>query len=410
MTRLEEILLARELRASRQAELLSKNNCTLICFTMNIPGEDKNSRLVQYAFRYGLQLLKSKFGEPVLTVPSTAAGPEAYFLSSLPPQSVKDITTELETSCSLGRVFDVDVLDPDGHKLSRSSRRSCILCGKPVDHCVKAGTHLVAEARAKIDSVIQEFAADHLSQAAVQALLDEVHLTPKPGLVDMDGSGAHADMDAKLFEKSAESLRDYFRTSVMIGLKSQSCMPLLQAAGLAAEKTMFAATGGINTHKGAIYAFGLILGAMGNHLSFGAEIFSTAAQLAASGADSVESTHGDCVRKTVGCCGARFEAEQGFPHAVQAYHILRNTGNPFRALLHLMGTVPDTNILYRGGQEGLDYMQSAANALADTPDAALPQKLRNLDRELIRRNLSPGGCADLLALSIFLKETDWIWQ
>ena len=410
MTKTDEILLAREERMMRQNRLLAENRKTLICFTMNIPGEEKQSPLVLLAFHCGRQLLMNELPtEPAGTF-LTAAGPEAYFLCEKDPQCVKNTTCRIESSLPVGRLYDLDVFTAEGEKLSRPQRRTCFICGKPVDVCVKSGEHSVQQARDKADEILSDFAADYLADCAVSSLLDEVHLTPKPGLVDERNSGAHDDMDISLFEKSAVSLRDYFHSAVKIGLAERNCMPCLQAAGLQAEKTMYAATNGINTHKGAIYAFGLILGAMGRRLSFGDELFSAAAQLAENGVAISENSHGEQVRRTTAGCGARFEAESGFPHARQAYDVLCETGNSHRALLHLMNTVQDSNVLYRGGTEGLALVQKLACDAMNVDDSQLPALLDNMDAVLMKRRLSPGGCADLLALALFLKKTDWIWN
>ncbi len=410
MTRTEQILLAREERAVRQKHLLESNRKTLLCFTMNIPGEEKISPLVLLAFHRGMDILMRELPTEPAGYFVTAAGPEAYFFCGKDPQHTKEITCEIETSLPIGRLFDLDVFSPDGKKLSRSQRRPCIICGKSVDICAKSGEHTVQQARNKADEILTDFVTDYLADCAVTSLLEEVHLTPKPGLVDERNAGAHSDMDLSLFEKSAEALRDYFASAVRIGLAERNCMPNLQAAGLHAEQTMYAATGGINTHKGAIYAFGLILGAMGQQISFGEELFSTAAELATNGVAKCENSHGEQVRRTISACGARCEAESGFPHAKDAYDVLCKTGSPHRALLHLMKTVQDTNVLYRGGAEGLVLVQKLACDALGADEGQLPAVLDEMDTILTNHRLSPGGCADLLALALFLKKTDWIWK
>ena len=108
-----------------------------------------------------------------------------------------------------------------------------------------------------------EFAQEHLSSLAVDALLAEVRLTSKPGLVDARNFGAHSDMDLALLEKSARSLAPFFHQAVQPGMYSPDCMPALQEAGLQAENEMFSATGGVNTHKGALYSLGLLCATIG---------------------------------------------------------------------------------------------------------------------------------------------------
>lgn len=411
MTTMELILQAREERAARQQELLKEHKKTLVCFTMNIPGEEKDSGLIRFAFFRGLDLLQEALNgaEPCEAL-LTDAGPEAYFLTDLAPETVKELTIGIETSMPVGRLFDMDVFAADGTKISRNQRRCCMICGDLVDVCAKSKKHTIEEARKMADEMLQNYAAEFLADAAVESLLAEVHLTPKPGLVDEENTGAHSDMDIALFEKSAEALHEYFKTAVILGLEDESCMVKLQPAGVEAEKTMLNVTGGINTHKGAIYAFGLILSAIGSHISFGSEIFSTASLLASEGVLPQENTHGTQVRMKFRRCGARHEAEEGFPNAISAYNILCETENPYRALLWLMASVPDTNVLYRGGADGLVYVQELAKKTQALPDDSLLDGIREMDKKLTEHHLSPGGCADLLALGLFLQKTEPVWN
>lgn len=410
MNHLELILQAREERAARQQEYL-KNKQTLICFSMNIPGEIKDSSLIRIAFTYGIELLQDIFGEENFQEALISdAGPEAYFLTDRTASETKDLTMQAETSLPVGRLFDMDVFSADGEKLSRPTQRKCFICGDDFDTCVKTRKHSTEEARDEADLILTDFTASYLADLAVASLLEEVRLTPKPGLVDASNNGAHKDMDIALFEKSSHALHSYFKTAVLLGMESEECMAKLQAAGLEAEKTMYAATNGVNTHKGAIYAFGLILASIGAHISFGREIFSTASLLASEGILPQQETHGSQVRTRFRRCGARFEAEEGFPNAISAYNILCETNNPYRALLWLMASVQDTNVLYRGGADGIVFLQELAKKTQELDDEHLRDGLIEMDKKLTEYNLSPGGCADLLALGIFLQKTEFIWN
>ena len=249
-----------------------------------------------------------------------------------------------------------------------------------------------------------------LAEQAVSALLDEVHLTPKPGLVDLRTNGAHSDMRVALFEKSAEVLRPYFVTAANLGASRENTMPELQAAGLEAEKAMFFATGGVNTHKGAIYAFGIMISALASCAALGSEPFSIAAMLAENGKAPEGNTHGNIVRRKHKRCGARQEALEGFPNALSAYNVLQESGSFHRALLWLMASMPDTNLLYRGGIDGLTFVQEESKKLLHLPDDKLIAAMERFDDVLIEKNLSPGGSADLLALAILLQKTESIWN
>ena len=216
-------------------------------------------------------------------------------------------------------------------------------------------------------------------------------------------------MDVPLFLKSAASLVPYFKAAVLLGLKDAGMEPL-QAAGLDAEHAMFAATNGVNTHKGMIYSMGLLLYGMGKALSFGGDAVEHAAALARSDAEerlshakSERDTNGAKVYSEHGARGAVGEAADGFFHALYCTDRLeahKASGNPGAlALLDVMMILNDTNLLHRGGAEGLRFVQERAKAIAFLPESERVAAMTALDGEMIERNLSPGGAADVLALA-----------
>lgn len=402
---LEQVLLARDRRVQRQRELL-RGGGTLLSFTMNIPGPVKNTALVRLAFRAALEALPRAWTPLHRELSSGPAGPEALLLYDLPPETVKAACLRMEETPPIGRLYDLDVIGPDGEKLSRPTERRCLICGGPVTVCSRSRAHGLEALRAGTLTLLQDFAAEHLSALARQALLDEVALTPKPGLVDSRNSGAHRDMDLPLFHRSADALEPWFRRFVRAGMAGES-PAALQAMGRQAEAAMLTATGGVNTHKGALYSFALLLSALGRCLVDGGDPFALAAQTAAA-LPPAQGTHGSAVRAL--CPGVRQEALEGFASARQMRWILEETG-PLRALLWAMEHTADSTLVYRGGLEGLRHVQSRARRLLTLPDEALPQAVERLDDELIARNLSPGGSADLLALALFLRAArpeDWL--
>ena len=410
---LQEVLDAREARAAAQRRLLSKHHRPLLCLTMNIAGPVKRWGTVDLAFRAAEGELDRRLAGRVAekTVTDAATGLECIWACDLPAPELKALAMELETSRPVGRLYDLDVIGTDGNKLSRPTPRTCLVCGGPAAPCARSRAHGLDAILAATNTLLSDFAADYLAEAAVQALVDEVDLTPKPGLVDQRNTGAHRDMDLPMFHRSAQALAPYFREAVALGLASDDCMPALQRAGLQAEETMLTATGGVNTHKGSIYAFGLVLAALGGVLARGGDVFARGAALAAAGLPPSENTtHGTQVQGRYGARGARGEALAGFPHGRMAWSALRQQGgNPLPALLTLLSQVEDTNLLYRGGSEGLSFVQQEAAAiLAGPPEAYIP-RLEELDSACITRNLSPGGCADLLALGLLLYRTEPIW-
>lgn len=253
-----------------------------------------------------------------------------------------------------------------------------------------------------------------IAEMAVSSLQSEALLTPKPGLVDRRGPGSHADMDLEMLLRSAESLRAAFAALALAGsqrLAGQVLRDRVGVIGRAGEAAMLEATGGVNTHRGALWTVGLLVtgaGATANEL----EILGVAAALAGtpdSAAVSRRPSHGQIAMRAYGVRGAAGEAAAGFPGiartALPALRASRSRGEDddraqLRALLALIASVDDTCVLHRGGRPALDWMQRSAGRV---------QRARRFDSALARfagrasrRGLSPGGSADLLAGAIFL--------
>lgn len=400
---LEQMLLARDRRASRQAALLSRYGRPVISFTMNIAGPVKDSPLIRYAFRSGLrqlealpcaQLCREAIFEPT--------GPEALLVyETQDARLLKAFCIRLESEGEAGRLFDLDVLDANGEKLSRETGRTCLVCGGPVSVCSRSRAHGLEAITARTRTILEAFAAETLGEMAENALLAEVHFTPKPGLVDEANNGAHRDMDVPLFERSAHALRPCFEEFVRLGIQGAS-PAALQQAGVRAEQAMFAATGGVNTHKGAIYSGALLLHAAGRLLSGEEEgnLCELAAQTAAA-IPAPTGTHGAAVRAQ--CGGIRTEAVSGYPTAQAVLRQLRQSG-PLDALLLSMSRLDDSTLWHRGGAEGAQLVRSRAADILAAPASEREARTRRLDAELIERNLSPGGSADLLAMAFFLEK------
>lgn len=259
-----------------------------------------------------------------------------------------------------------------------------------------------------------------IAALARQALVAEAELTPKPGLVDRRGSGAHNDLSLELMVRSASALEPYFASMGKVAEGSHLTHELRQelaAIGRAAERAMLNATQGSNSHKGAIWTLGLLVAAVARTESQNAKEITEDAGSIARIPDRLQLeliTHGDTVRNRYGSGGAREEASNGFPHIMRnglpTLCQKREAGLPeevcrLDSLLSLMSELDDTCLLYRGGFEGLQSAQSGARAVLNAGGYGCPEgraQMRNLDRVLSTRQISPGGSADLLAATIFL--------
>ena len=402
MATLNDILQARDARQREQQRLLRRWGCTLVCFTMNIAGAEKRSALIDYVFDRGrdslLHQLPALFSQTI----RRPAGNEFYLVSPLPAPDVKRICLSLEDS-AVGRLYDMDVLTPEGDKLSRAEPRRCLLCERPAFLCAHDAKHGQSAVIEETQRRLRAFAADALAASAVQALRDEVCLTPKPGLVDAGNSGAHSDMSLPLFLASAEALRPYFHFCAATAMETPDCMRLLQEAGKEAERVMLRVTGGINTHKGSIYSLGLLTAAAGAVLCHGRSLYEQAAAYARAGAKPDATSNGSLALSRYSGRGARQEAEEGYPLAQKAVRLLRLGFPPEELVLYLILECQDTNVLHRGGMDGLRFARCWAKRVLSAEPARRPALLADMDRAMIARNLSPGGCADLLATAFFLR-------
>ena len=258
-----------------------------------------------------------------------------------------------------------------------------------------------------------------LANLAVSSLISEIELTPKPALVDERGSGAHTDLSAELMRCSARSLRGSFELIALASFRqipSQSLREKLGAIGRCAEQSMLRTTAGINTHRGAIWAFGLLVSAASMGSNSPKALANRAGELARLPDWNAprEESHGWNAIRRYKMSGAREEARAGFPHviafALPMLHRSRRLGASetearLNALLAIMTSLDDTCLLHRGGLRALHAARRGAAAVLGVGGTATVRGwklLQQLEDDLIALNASPGGCADLLASTLFL--------
>jgi triphosphoribosyl-dephospho-CoA synthetase len=265
----------------------------------------------------------------------------------------------------------------------------------------------------------EEQIARYYAKVAVTSLYHEVALYPKPGLVSFIDSGPHHDMNGQLFFKSLLGLRHYFYLISLRSIqgKSQSELVIL---GRQAEDKMLATTGGVNTHKGAIFALGILCASIAKLTSQKVEFSLENLQQAIikdwahylQNHHQTENSHGELMKKKYRLTGAKEMAIKGYEPVFNVFKelsSLRMTDNEFYGLLAfkaLLLCVDDTNIIYRAGLEGLKFArESVIDAIfPDDKQRSMTEAIK-LHKEFSKRNISPGGVADMLGMIYFLKQS-----
>lgn len=290
---------------------------------------------------------------------------------------------------------------------------------------------------------------------AALSLEGEARLTPKPGLVDSANTGAHKDMDLNTFLTSAAALEPFFVEYAAAGLNLGSASPAALAnearyIGIRAEQAMFSATGGINTHKGANFTFALVLAATGALIADGTKLPFSAADsermlelVSAMGAELLDRdtrsllartklqggsesslSNGERIYLAQGLKGVRGEAAQGYPLLAQVFmpyvreqkdELATKEGARvvlLHALVKLMASLEDTNVVHRGGMNALTRHLAYCQELdrEELPADQLIAALDTYNDELVATNVSPGGAADLLSLGIFFAQLEGLYN
>ena len=257
-----------------------------------------------------------------------------------------------------------------------------------------------------------------LAKIAVRSLYFEIKAYPKPGLVSFVDAGAHQDINGETFYRSLFALRHYFYQISKEGLIEHSFCRLKHKA-IEAEQHMLRTTQGINTHRGAIFALGILCVSV-MRLMQKNERFTPGdlhQQLLkdwpvhfAEHRGNPDS-HGATVRREHQVVDARQMAMRGYDKVFDVLPafmaVFVETQCLDSACLYaysaLLIGVDDTNILYKKGKSGLDYAQrSAGEILAISCLQARRQKALELHHLFSAQGISPGGVADLVGVLLFL--------
>ena len=433
---LDDILAARDARAARQQAMQAAGG-VLLSLTLVAPGAVKRSPLLDAIFAAALDAIRPLVDDARARIEAVDdSGHHALYLLDGDAHDWKKRVIALENRAPLARLWDIDIIGGNGNPVSRRELglppRRCLLCDDDAKTCARERRHSIGELQADIARRYRlHQQAQAIAETMRDALITEATLTPKAGLVDAAHNGGHDDMNLALFLHSADAIAPYLGDCAATGMTfagapaSPAILAAIRPIGLAAEAAMRAATGGVNTHKGAIFAFGLTAAALGKRLAeqHAATLADVQADVRALCAEILaELRQGDCDSAGKrgyarhGISGARGEAASGFAtvraHALPLYQQeLATDGNERRALLAalvaLYAANDDSTTLARVGLDGLRAHQHwARTLLADratlADEARLSDAIAAYARNCAAKRLSAGGSADLLALTAWL--------
>jgi holo-ACP synthase/triphosphoribosyl-dephospho-CoA synthase len=437
---LNELLTAREEREGIRKRLAKTNRLT-VSLNLNVPGFPKTGGVYSQFFKVVKQeltnwLLANRLhlncAEEVQV--EHAAG-DFYIVpvvsESMQPEQLKTITEGFEENHQLGRFIDVDVTNSESQFISSGKSKACFYCGQfsAID-CMRSKRHSLEELRNHQLRLIQEYVShqqlEDLSRKvvskAIRAILYEVSLTPKPGLVCPLSNGVHTDMDYRMFIDSTSVISTRFTELFKQGANCTDdelsrALPIIRTIGLLMEHDMFAITEGVNTQKGIIFLMGISLFSAGyvarktgsfNQLLFKETVKTICWQLVereTTGMNSHPQTHGELCYQKYRVGGIRHEAEEGFPtvfqHGLPVLEREKSTGKDSlsMALLAIMAELNDTNVLYRAGDGVLNQLKTLCSEAAKT---FTEEKYQQIIDFCLHHRISPGGSADLLAITVFI--------
>ncbi len=454
---LQKILTDREERfALRQA--MTKRGLASVSLNFNIPSYPKTSAILRKAFEWVQKELQRYFiAQRVHSVADAKAVLHSdcgdFYLQgvsySWDDKTVKTLLEKFEQQHPLGRLLDVDLMNAKGELISSGKAKKCFLCDEPAKECMKAKRHEYTEVLQYINEKVQDYLAQQrkekvvraLAEKALKATLFEVAVDKKPGLVCPTSNGSHTDMDYFTFLSSSASLANYWNEVANYGYEIgqqqtvdyKAVREQLRLLGLKAEEQMFAATYGVNTQKGIIFLLGIACFA--SAFEFAKSDFFDAKQFRECVKKlmqdivqedfgkglSQQGTHGEKVFQKYGknlAGGARYEAEQAFPTIFEyGLPYLQNAigkkgenlpkeewqQHLLDLLLFLIAKSNDINILYRKNEKTLKKVQKMAfSVLQETDNEQKAQSLHDFSEFCMLYNISSGGAADLLALTLFI--------
>lgn len=440
---IEEFLIDREKRVYHQEQLMKNNkDKTLVTIRVNYPGIEKSNYItddivdiiykdiILYHERYIVYNDKYKNKEGLV----------CHILFDADFVSIKKLMIDIEEKHPVGRCVDIDVYTyKDGKTIgiSRShlykAPRKCFICDLDAKICSRAQSHSIDEIKSYFNEIYKNYEesqkkretiAYKTSQLSLKAMISEVSTFPSFGLVSPVSKGSHKDMDYYTFLDSSLAIVPYLKEMASVGYNYKNVEDIFEAIrniGKSAEEKMFIATNNINTHKGMIFLMGVCISAVTKNMFEDGDFYNIKnliKEMVVNILDDFNNlnskeklTHGEKLYLEHGFTGIRGQVKDGlsviFEDIIPKYENTTLKGNDLyiQILISLMAVVEDSTVVYRQDIDTLKKVQNDAKKLLEIGAINKEKEKKmiiDLEKEYIDKNISPGGCADLLAISIFM--------
>ncbi|MBI9008436.1 MAG: triphosphoribosyl-dephospho-CoA synthase [Tenericutes bacterium] len=408
IVKFENILAAREERYQKM-QFLKTGYKTVITVKTNVPGIIKNLKLSYTLTKLFKNLIPKMYIAKLLFF-DTLDGPYYLIGSNYDADGIKNALMSIEDEHFLGRFIDLDVYD--GKKtLSRQVPRNCYLCDNVAFNCIREKRHSIEELISFVENKTLLYFEQEVSRIIDDSILLELNLHPKFGLVTPNTKGSHKDMNYKLMTRAKNTILPYLVQMFTVGWKSKlnDVFLKIRIIGLEAEKEMFKVTNNINAYKGLIFNLGILVSAYGyvfrNHHDI-ENIYDVVKSMSVDilkDFDTSNKTFGYFAYEQYNILGARGEVHKGIPNVKKALSYLKSFSQESRTrtLMYLISVTEDTVLLKRS--KDIDHYLEIKKMFKDNLNGS-PEDIINLDKYCIKNNLSFGGSADLLILTIFLKK------
>lgn len=410
--KINDILLEREKRINRVKEYLPFYNvCTI---KANVPGLDKNLSYCKFIIDFYKEKVCQSFNYKEVKYFESVDGNYYIVLFDKSCTQLKKHCVDLEEKYPIGRLVDIDIYYSSKSE-SRDTPRKCLICDENAVICTRKQTHSTSDIINKSKSIVCNYLAGVVYNVIKESMYLELNLHPKFGLVTPFTNGSHKDMNYTIMESTIDSVCESIKDMFVSGYLYNSddlyhLYEMINKRGLEAEEKMYSITNGINTYKGLIFDLGLISCSLGIALNSNKDIFKIIGKFGFYHLEKyplIDSYSSHNIKS------ARMEAMLGFPVVQETLEKFKeeldnndyNESLLLTILIYIITKLDDTVLLKRSKSINRYYeIKKSFSDLLSNDIEKRYDMIKRLDEEMIKENISFGGCADTLICVLFLSK------